>query len=96
MKTLILSDVICERSLRRDLGSSKTVLDKSPMLGTVNDAVRDWVQYNITTYVISVILYLTHENLADSDPVIVPNKAIYYLIWYNDRVTVRQIFVNEA
>ena len=52
-----------------------------------------------------VSLCLTHEELADDDPVIIPFKVnngifiaiIYdytiYYIWYNHRVTVRLLFV---
>ena len=40
-----------------------------------------------------------YKNVAGSDPVIIPiqvdNYTIYYLIWYNYRVTLHQIFVWE-
>ena len=47
----------------------------------------------------AILLNLARENLADSDPVIIPYKVIYTIndfIWYNHRVTVRLLFASKV
>ena len=43
----------------------------------------------------NIELYLASENLAGSYTIYGRQQTIHYLIWYNHKITVRQLFVSE-